>query len=323
MKSYIFITILFLYCYSIQAKDPVQRKIALLPIISNGIDYASTITTESMLRMELSKHNLVNLVSEKKTLTAVNEEGCNDEECARKIGKELNVEQVLLCKLNLLGEKIIVQYLLVETSSGRNILAEQTSALNLDDLEAVMKRVAISVAKQTLFVDNSEVGNIVGQETIETLRKASRYNFGVGFGYLFPSHGYDDEDKSFTINAYFDHEIQDYSIGLMVGARDGLAINIYGNYLFSKADLCPYLGTSLGLHWVSHNKGFIYYDYNYNDNYGYSDHVERSNNGIELGIKGGLRILHTYNVQLFINFEYTMTFNDYDDKAFIFTIGIL
>lgn len=207
---------------------------------------------------------------------------------------------------------------MVETLTGKNLLSEQTTALNVEDLETVMKRVAISVAKQTPFNTNQEVGNIVGRESIESLRQKARYNFGVGFGYLFPSVGYDkNKEKSFTINAYFDYEIQDYAVGLMLGARDGFAINIYGNYLFSKTDLSPYVGGALGFHWVSEHTNYIY-DNPYDPNT-----AKNKSDGIELGLQGGLRIFHTYNFQLFIQGEYIMTFNDYTDKAFVFTIGIL
>lgn len=303
---------------STKAQDTMSNKIAVLPFISNGIDLASVQTAESILRMGLSNASTMSIISEKKTLAALGNEDCTDEECAKEIGEKLNAKQVLICKLNPLGEKIIVQYILVETSTGKNILSEQTTALNVEDLETVMKRVAISVVKQTPFNANQEVGNIVGKESIESLRQKARYNFGVGFGYLFPSVGYDkDKEKSFTINAYFDYEIQDYAVGLMLGARDGFAINIYGNYLFSKTDLCPYVGGALGFHWVSEHTNYTY-DYAYNPNT-----VKNKSDGIELGLQGGLRIFHTYNFQLFIQGEYIMTFNDYNDKAFVFTIGIL
>jgi hypothetical protein len=321
--SYSAIIIVFLFM-TVQAQNSVQRKIALLPIISNGIDEASTLTTESILRMELGKQTAINLSTEKKTLRPLDGELCYDEECAKAIGEKLEVDQVAICKLNLLGKKIIVQYFLVDVLSGKNILAEQTTALNIDDLEPVINRVAISIAKESSFSENVEVGNVVGKESIASLRRKSRYNFGVGFGYLYPQDGYDSGDKSFTLSAYFDHEINDYAVGLMAGARDGFAINIYGAYLFSKTDLCPYIGTSLGIHWVQHDD-FYNYDNNYsNENdYNYSEPKDLSDSGIELGIKGGVRILHTYNVQLVINLEYIMTFNDYDDKAIVFSIGIL
>jgi len=296
-----------------------SRKIALLPIVSNGIDEASSITAESILRLELSKQPGVILTAENRTLRPFNAGLCIDEECAKLIGENLNVDQVVLSKLNRLGDKIIVQYLLVDILSGKNKLVEQTVALNLADLEPVMKRVAISIAKETPFSENVEVGNVVGKESIESSRRKSRYNFGMDFGYLFPQNGYEDDNKSLTINAYFDHEIQQYAVGLMAGARNGFAINIYGNYLFSNADICPYLGGSLGVHWVQHNDSRVISP---GDN-GLYNSAELSGNGIELGFKGGIRLLHTYNVQLFIGLEFIITFNDYEDRAVVFTIGIL
>ncbi|HSL90406.1 MAG TPA: hypothetical protein VK870_13965, partial [Ignavibacteriaceae bacterium] len=220
----------------------------------------------------------------------------------------LNADQVLLCNLNALGEKIIVQYSLLELPSGRRLVADQTTALNVEDLEAVMKRVAVSVVTKQSFNRNVEVGSVVGKESVESLRRAARYNFGLGFGYLFPIHGYDNDKKSFTINAYFDYEVPDYAVGLMIGARNGFAINLYGNYLFTKTDVCPYLGASLGFHWVAHEDFFF---------------DDKEGDGIGLGLIGGIKLFHTYTFQLFIQGEYIMTFNDYNDRAFVFTIGIL
>lgn len=309
MKKLSILLLLFL-TFIINAQDINSKKIAILPFVSNGIDEVSVQTAESILRMELGKESTAQIISERKTLSALNVETCADEECAKEIGEKLGAQDVLLCKMNPLGEKIIVQYILVDVETGKNLLSETATAMNLEDIDAVMKRIAISVSKLAPFNANQEVGNIVGHESVETLRRASRFNFGVGFGYLFPDQGYDfDKKKSFTINAYFDYEIQDVAAGLMLGAREGFAINLYGNYLFSRSDVCPYLGGSLGFHWVAHEDIF--------------DDDGKDGDGIELGLKGGVRLFHTYNFQFFIEGEYIMTFNDYNDKAFVFTIGIL
>lgn len=311
MKTILYFVIAFIAYISIPAQDVEKKTTVLLPVISNGIDLASVQTAESILRMELSNEKSISLISEKKTLAATGNENCSDEDCAKIIGEKLSAEQVLICKLNPLGEKLIVQYNLVQTSTGNNILSERATATSLEDLDAVMKRVAISVANRSPFNSNQEVGNIVKQETVVPLSQAARYNFGVGFGYLFPSDGYDnDKKKSFTINAYFDYEVKEYAVGLSLGAKKGFAINLYGNYLFSKTDVCPYLGTSLGFHWVAHE------DWLYGED-------EKDGDGIELGLAGGIRLFHTYNFQLFIQGEYIMTFNDYNDRAFVFTIGLL
>lgn len=319
MKKVIILIITALSLINLPAQNIQPDKIVVLPLISNGIDLPSVQTAESILRMDLSKESKMSVVSEKRTIDALENNICTDEECAKEIGEKLSAKQVLLCKLNPLGEKIIVQYILVETSTGKNLLSEQTTALNVEDLEMVMKRVAISVARITPFNANTEVGNIVGQESIETLRRAARYNFGIGFGYLYPVKGYDSDKKSFTLNLYFDYEIQDYAVGLMVGARKGFAINLYGNYLFTKTDLCPYVGGALGFHWVSDHNNTSYY----NPYVGYNSSNKKDEDGIELGLEAGLRIFHTYGFQLFIKGEYIITFNDYNDRAFVFTIGIL
>jgi TolB-like protein len=301
---------LVLLTISLNAQETQIRRIALLPLTSIDVDYASMQTSESILRMELGNKENINLISKNKTLSVMGEKICDDEECAQDIGGKLEASEVLICKLNRLGEKIIVQYQLINVESGKIILSERATSVSLEDLDAVMKRVAISVSRLSPFDANQEVGNIVQQESMETLRRKARYNFGVGFGYLFPTQGYDESrDRSFTINAYFDYELQDLSAGLMIGARKGFAINIYANYLFTRTDVCPYAGASLGFHWVAH-EGIFYAN-------------NKDEDGVELGLKGGVRLFHTYNFQIFIQGEYIMTFNDYNDKAIIFTIGIL
>jgi len=317
MKLITSFLIVLSFIISIKAQDTTSSKIAILPFISKGIDPASVQTAESLFRMDLSKVSSMDIISEKKVQESIGDNECAHKECAIEIGEKLNANEVLICTLSPLGGKIIIQYILVESSTGKTILSEQATALYLEDLDAVMNRIALSVAKHTPFSENVEVGNVVGEETIEPSSRAGRFNFGAGFGYLFPTDGYNNDDKSFTLNLYFDYEIQDYAVGLMAGARDGVALAIYGNYLFSRTDICPYLGGALGFHWISHDD---YYSY---DNYYGPYDIEKDEDGIELGLGAGLRFLHTYGIQFFVNVEYIITLNDYNDKAIVFTIGIL
>jgi len=320
MKKITSLLIVLSIVISLRAQDTTSNKIAILPFISKGIDPASVQTAESLFRMDLGKVSSMDIISEKNVQSALLDYECAEQECAVEIGQKLNANEVLVCTLSPLGEKIIIQYILVETSTGKNILSERASAIYLEDLDAVMKRIALSVANHTPFSANVEVGNVVGEETIEPLSRASRFNFGVGFGYLFPSEGYDDDDKSFTLNLYFDYEIKDVAVGLMLGARDGVAVALYGNYLFSRTDICPYIGGGLGFHWVDHDYSTPYY---YNSNYYPTSSANYDEDGIELGLGAGLRFLHTYDIQFFINVEYIITFNDFNDKSIVFTIGIL
>ncbi len=107
----------------------------------------------------------------------------------------------------------------------KSVLIEQTKSLGLEDLEVVMKRIARSIITETSFSSGAEVGTVAGTEITPFLKKSTLSKFGLTFGYLFPSYGYDDDkEKSFTLNAHFDYELPNYAIGLMMGAPNGFAI---------------------------------------------------------------------------------------------------
>jgi hypothetical protein len=295
-----------------QVTEP--SRIAILPLHANGIDSVYIQTAESILRTEIGKLSTMDIVSQKRTRDALEGTVCIENECALEIGKKLNASQVLGCKLSALGEKIIVQYFLVDVSTNKEILIDQVTASNVEDLEMLMKRIAKSVVDREPVEKSAEVGNIYSTETNEPLSRASRKNGGLSFGYLYPQNGYDNSDRSFIVDGRFDYEIEDWAVGMLIGIRKGFAMNLYGSYLFSKKDLCPYLGGAIGFHWVSHEKYYGMYSPNQSD---------RKSDGFELIGHAGIRMLHTYNFQLIFQLEYLVTLNDYDDRAIAFTIGIL
>ena len=290
------------------AQDSLKTKIALLPFQYNGIDPISIHTAESILNLEINKLRKLEVIPEFRTKEIVSQIDFTNDEQAVNVGKQLGANVVLMCNLAALGEKVIVQYSLLEVSSGRKLLVDQITALNVEDLEVVMKRVAKSVVEQESSKKVAEVGNIGESESIEPLRRTSNKNFGISFGYLYPQNGYDDGDRALTFDARFDYELEEYAVGTLVGIRKGFGTYLYGSYLFSKSDFCPYLGGGLGFHWVSHDS------YNNGNNRG---------DGFEFSAHTGLRIFRTYNFQILINLEYNVTLNDFHDNAIIFTIGIL
>lgn len=320
MKTSYFSAILFSFLLSfisINAQvNPDSSKLLILPFDAIGIDPVYVSTAESILRVEIEKYGM-NLINEDKTKEILNGSECYATECAIETGKKAMASKVAGCRLAALGDKVIVQYFLVDVASGKTLIMDQITSENLEDLESVMKRVASNINSEKTSNKNAMVGNIIQQETNEPLRRASRKNIGVSFGYLFPQYGYNNDDRSFTINLHLDYEVEDFATGLLAGARDGFAMNIYGEYLFSRTDFCPFAGASFGFHWVSHSN---LETYNY-ATHTYSD--KKKGDGFELGLKTGMRVLHTYNFQILINLEYILTFNDFNDKAIVFTIGIL
>ena len=64
-------------------------------------------------------------------------------------------------------------------------------------------------------------------------------------------------------------------------------------------------------------------DYWYDPPYNRSSDVEKRGNGFEVTANAGFTAFQTYNFHIIVNFAYLYTLNDYNDKAFVFTIGLL
>jgi len=301
--------LLTLICfYPLKGQDNTSSKIAILPFNANGIDAVYIETAESILRLEIGKLTTMDIISVKRTLDALSGSDCKDNDCALEIGKKLNASQVVGCKLSALGEKVIVQYSLLDILSNKEIVIDQVTTSNIEELETVMKRVAKSVVEQKPITYNVEIGTILNNESEEPLRRSSRKNIGLSFGYLYPQDGYDDSERSFVGDLNLDYELEEFAVGMLLGIRRGFAMNVYGSYLFTKTDFCPFIGGAFGFHWVSHDDFFS---------------GDKRGDGFEITANTGMRILHTYNFQIILKLDFIFTLNDYNDKAIVFTIGIL
>ena len=317
LKSLMILTIIYFVSIPALRGQESSPRIAILPLIGGGVDSVYVQTAESILRTEIGKLSTMDIISEKRTLEALEGTTCSESECALQVGKKLNASQVLGCRLSPLGEKIIAQYFVVDVSSHSRILVDETTAPKVEDLEMVMKRIAQSVVEHQPIGKGAEVGRIMESESTKPLRRASWRNFGLSFGYLYPQNGYDNADRIFVMDVRFDYTLDEYAVGMLLGARGGFTMNLYGAYLFSKKDLCPYIGGALGFHWVSHDNPQLI-TINYANNY-----ANLKSDGFELTGNAGIRLMHTYDFELFFDVGYTITLNDYHDKAIIFTIGIL
>ena len=170
----------------------------------------------------------------------------------------------------------------------------------------------------------AEIGTITEKEQITELRRGAERMAGFSFGYLFPQSGYDGFEKSFTFEFRAGFEMPETALGMLLAIRKGFATNIYGDYLFTKTDVCPYIGGAFGFHWVSHNTSSYIADYSPAQNsYYYSNNKDKQSDGFELTLNTGLRLFRTYNFQILLNLDYIYTFNDYKDQGIVFTIGIL
>ena len=294
----------------VQVSNLSAETIAVLPFYSLGIEEISIQTAESILKNEMQKLSSMQIIPRDKTIAALAGKQCTETMCAVEIGKELEADLVLISNLSKLGDKIIIQYNLIDVNIGQSALVDNTTSLTIEDLEVVMKRIAISIVSKKPLEETAEVGVIMENEGDIPRRRSARRTWGVSFGYLYPQNGYGSvNDRSFTIDFRSSYEVKNIAVGLQLASRYGFASNIFASYLFSKNDICPYAGGALGFHWVAHNESFL------NGN--------MRGDGIEFIVNAGIRAFRTYNFQILINIDYAITFNDYDDRALIFTIGLL
>ncbi len=293
---------------------------ALLPFVSVGVEEPVLYSAETLLRHELTGAPTIKLISEESTRQVVGETICAEAPCAMELGKQLQADQVIIGKMVALGEKLIIEYMLIDVQSQEILLLDKATASFVEDLDVVIKRVASSIISQKSLEKTAEVGLITEKETETPRRRSMRKFTSYSFGYLYPQNGYDDRNRSFTMDLRFGAEIEDYEIGLLLGVRKGFAVNIFGARLLSKTDFSPYIGGAFGFHWVNHD----YFDNGYFDENGrYIPGEEKRKDGFEFTANTGVRAFRTYNFQLLLNLGYSMTFNDFDDRAVLFTIGII
>lgn len=299
------ISIMFVILAIVQAGNLSAKTITVLPFHSLGIDEISIQTAESILKNDIQKLSSMHIISHDEVIAALEGEICTEIICAVAIGQKVNADLVLISSLSKLGEKIIIQYNLIDVSKGQSIILDNTASNSIEDLEVVMKRIAMSVVEQKPLAQTVEVGSIMEKEDDAQKRRSARRFWGLSFGYLYPQQGYDEDyDRSFTIDLRSGYEVKNIAVGLQMAARYGFASNIYASYLFSKKDLCPYVGGALGFHWVVHDE-------------------DKRGDGLEFIANAGIRAFRTYNFQIILNVDYAITFNDFDDRALIITIGLL
>ncbi len=304
-----------------QSPEAKKPRLGVLPFATLGIDEASALTAQALFRQELDKSGRYELMPANEIQEKAGDRFCSEAACGYALGRSLNADQVLLCSLNRLGEKVIVQYLLLDVAGTRILLNDNTTANSVEDLETVMKRMALSVITLKPLQETAQVGLITKKETLEPRRRSARKYMGLSFGYLYPQKGYDESSRSFAMDLRTGYEIDQVSLGSQLAIQKGFAWNIYASYLMTRTDVCPYIGGAFGFHWVSHEShGTMFTDAN-----GYSYYREdgRKGDGFEFRAHSGLRLFRTYNFQILLNLDYAITLNDFDDRAVIFTIGLL
>ncbi|KAA3655109.1 MAG: hypothetical protein DWQ10_17290 [Calditrichaeota bacterium] len=309
------LSMVFLIFFGLAVAVNAQKRLALSPVHAIGLDESAIVTTESLLKMELQKQFDYDVIQ---IPFNDDQQPCYDEKCAIELGKNAAADEVVLCRLSRLGEKIIIQFIHLDVGSGQTLFADNTTSDTIEDLDTVMKRVALSIARREPIAKTAEVGNITESEDKKPLRRSAHKVGGFSFGYLYPQNGYDNKDRSFALDFRTGYDMENVSTGMLIAVRNGFATNLYVHYLTTRTDVCPYFGGAFGFHWIAHDD-----DGYYDADSGNWTEDKRDGDGFEFTLTSGIRIFRTYNFQLIANLDYSITFNDFDDKAIVFTLGLL
>jgi hypothetical protein len=308
-----------LFNYALFAQTQNGLRIVIMPFISNGIDNTTITSSQTILQREISKLGMnevfIGSIPEKGTIDPT----CTELDCAVIYGEKLNANRVVTCNLLVLGKKIIIQYTLVDVKFKKILVFDSITSLSIEELDVIMKRIAAGVINIETTNQTAKVGSIIENENKPLLLRGGGGFYGFSFGYLFPQDGFGNNDRSFTMDFKAGYEIDKYEYGIQLLARNGFGTNIYGSYLFSPYDVCPYFGGGLGFHWVSYSEP-------YENSYGYNSYPQPNNkkgDGFELLLNTGVRLFNTYNFRLTVNLSYSITFNDYRSNSLALTIGFL
>ena len=302
---------------SISSLVCAQERLAVLPLTGSGVDVSTQETTYMLLVSEISKLKKYDVISKTEIEALEGDRGCAESPCAFEIGKKVNASKVVFGSLNKLGEKIILQYTLAEVSTGQILITDDLSALRVEDLDQVVKRVAASIVQQIPAAKTVEVGLVTEQESQEAKTRKATSSSGIAFGYLYPQKGYDNKHQIFVWDFRSFYEMRQFAVDALLGLRQGFALNVGFVYLPSRKDFSPFVGAGIGLHAVSHKQFYedpYYYQNSQND---------KPSDGFEFLIKGGLLAFRTYDFRVIAGVEYSITLNDYDDRAIVVTLGVM
>ncbi|MCK9426652.1 MAG: hypothetical protein M0Q21_11485 [Ignavibacteriaceae bacterium] len=322
MRSYKIVFFLTLMLVGILHSQQVKKgSLVILPFYAKGIDRTTVSTAEEILRLEMENISTKNISLANSSMFPNTDSSCTSTDCAAELGKQLKADQVVSVQMLTLGQKLIIQYYLIDVDQKTILLADKLTSTSVEDLDVVMKRMAISITSLESAKKSAQVGAITESESKPFfLRNGRRFN-NWSFGYLYPQNGYSTGDKSFTMDVKIGSEVEDMDYGVQLLIREGFGANIFTSYLFSRKDICPYVGAGVGFHWVTieQTSSFSYYQ---NQTYT-SNQNEKKGDGFEILLNTGVRLFHTYNFRVNVNLTYSYTFNDLKSEAIILTLGFM
>ncbi len=312
----LFLSILTLLCIvSITQRVAAQdrTRLAVLPFEAPDLDARTANTLMTLLINDLEQAGTLTIIPPR----AVPGGGCGLKTCAAALGRDANATHALALNLLTLGDKWIVQYLVVNVITEDVTLTDRVDAPSLENMDEVMGRIAASVLQNRSMAATLRSDNILESE-VEPNRLRRGNAFG-GFTYgLVRSFDEDTcrNDDRIDLCDFYDPpnimiayrrglELNDGFAGIEFGFRGGFMTNLFGAYLLSRTDISPYIGGGLGFRWP--NERF----------------EDEPRGAIDMQISAGMMLFRTYRFRLYVQGAIAKTLQSDEPAMGVITIGYL
>jgi len=264
---------------------------------ATGLESSTTEAVRELFRSDLTEYGYA-------VRTATSGEICTDAACAANGARGAGTELVLYGSLAKLGDKIIVN-IYVADSSGNIVHTDKLNSETVEDLDVVVERLTRGIAEGKKAGEVIDKTNITDAETQEPRRRKNFYTIGAKIGYRLPlgsSYGKEDMWQYEAVGMYemekFFVEGKGYGTSGGDAVAFGLGVGIY--YIFSPRDFTPYAGVSAGIEWIME---MPYY-------YEETDSIAggASGDGPAISLGGGLMMFQTYDFRVMLDVKYSMVF---------------
>lgn len=251
---------------------------------------------------------------------------CGDKECAVKLASAAQADEAVFATLRRLGGKWIFSSTIVQ-ADGSGTFNQRGTALNLEDLEAVTRRVGEAVVARKSLEEAATIDNVTLKEEVqEPTRRRSLYAGGLSLGYLYPvggSYAYLEEDAGALARRkqaynqmvrltwlntweFRQNMILDFDAVWMIPHSVGGDLNLL--YLLNRTDFTPFLGGGVGIHWVRGDDGAP---------------SDKRDTGPALNLQAGMILFRTYDVHVLARTQYPVVFNTDLDHGPSFDVGVV
>jgi hypothetical protein len=231
------------------------ESVVVLPATGSNIHPGHLAAATDVLRVQLEKTGYVLVPAPGGATTAQEPTPAQAGETATKTGAGLAIT-LRIARLGTNAVARIGAYL----PDGKLVRSDELTAASPEDLEAVVRRLALSIATGRPAKELAELDTVTERETDPYLKYVATHLFGIKLGAFFVQNRADPDLASAWLNGggifwMYDARwyIAEVAVDLQKGDGDSLfSIGIGAYYPFMRGNVAPYVGGGLAYSWADH-----------------------------------------------------------------------